>query len=397
MRRAALLACLAASSALAGACSSGAPASPGGPSGGAPEALQIGAELDVAPVSFDADATPLGLVQAVTELGDDTIVFGDRGMFVITGGKVAANDASVKGWRAAATIQSPDGATSWAVGVSAEGHVLRVRGRTSLEDVTSRFGLGADDVTSVVPLTGGRAVFGTATGLVLVQDGHSFRFDAGRLTSLAAARDRVAGLDTDRVVVVDVAAQNMLSLPLPGARAVAFDTAGRVLASTEHALFAEREGTLASIYTRDDVALHGLATAPSRVWLGLGDRLASIEGPVLRIGRAGVALAPDAKLAGSPTGDVWAISATGGLARAGVPVGADEATWKVSVLPVYAHVCSNCHAPGGSSGIDLSGYAAWSQRRALIRERVVVKKNMPPGNPLTGADLDAVDKWSASN
>lgn len=155
MRRAALLVGLVASSALAGACSSGAPASPGGPNGGAPETLQVGAEIDVTPVSFNADTTPLGVVQGVTELGEDTIVFGDQGMFVITGGKVAANDSSVKAWRAAATIQSPDGATSWAVGVSADGHVFRVRGRTSLEDVTSRFGLGADDVSSVVPLTGG--------------------------------------------------------------------------------------------------------------------------------------------------------------------------------------------------------------------------------------------------
>jgi len=102
---------------------------------------------------------------------------------------------------------------------------------------------------------------------------------------------------------------------------------------------------------------------------------------------------PDALLFASATGDVWVVS-QGALSRYGVPVSGDEANWRKSVLPVYARVCSQCHGPGGSSGIDLSMYASWAARRQDIYSRVFVAKTMPQNQVLTADDAAALQAWT---
>lgn len=107
----------------------------------------------------------------------------------------------------------------------------------------------------------------------------------------------------------------------------------------------------------------------------------------------GLALPVDGTLAPSASGYVWALG-SGTLLRFTVPFTGDEATWRTTVLPVYARVCSACHAPGGTSGIELSTYAQWVDRRAKIYHRVVVKGDMPQGRTLPDADKAAIAAWA---
>jgi len=104
------------------------------------------------------------------------------------------------------------------------------------------------------------------------------------------------------------------------------------------------------------------------------------------------------KLFGSPTGDLWVLN-NGALTRIAEvsPGGMDQDQWKQTVLPLFTRLCSLCHLPGGSSGIDLSTYSAWTARRALVGQRVLVGKPtpMPPAGAgtLTSDDRAALQAW----
>lgn len=80
--------------------------------------------------------------------------------------------------------------------------------------------------------------------------------------------------------------------------------------------------------------------------------------------------------------------------------GADQLLWQKTVLPIFTRLCSLCHLPGGTSGIDLSTYPHWVSRRALINQRVIVGKPspMPPAGAgqLTADELAALMAWVAS-
>lgn len=372
-----------------------------------PKPVETGADLTIAPVSFNASNAPLGRVVGLVELDADIVVFSDLGALVVSGGALAATDDSVKDWKRAAAVPAPDGSGTWAVGVTGDGRVMRLRARKMLEDVTSRFDLPSGRVRDVVAAGADGVAFGTDTGLVVVKGGKADTFDAGAWVSLVATDKRVAGIVGDEVRVLDFAAGSVATEQVQGARALAFDASGKLVVLTDHAIWGEGNakptdaaggalapaGLFGRIYSRDDVVMRGLAGGSSRVWFGMGDGLAALEGSTVRLAKGGPALAPDAVLAVGKTGDLWTLGPS--VMRFGVTTSGDEALWTATVMPIYARICKSCHAPGASSGIDLSTYAAWDQRRAAIRDRVVVKRNMPVGAPLEGADLDAVDKWSA--
>jgi mono/diheme cytochrome c family protein len=75
--------------------------------------------------------------------------------------------------------------------------------------------------------------------------------------------------------------------------------------------------------------------------------------------------------------------------------------WQKTVLPTFTRLCSLCHLPGGTSGIDLSTYPTWASRRALINQRVLVGKPtpMPPSGAgkLTADEQAALQAWVASH
>jgi mono/diheme cytochrome c family protein len=98
-------------------------------------------------------------------------------------------------------------------------------------------------------------------------------------------------------------------------------------------------------------------------------------------------------LAPSTSGDAW-ILAGGALSRFTTPVSGDEAVWRMTVLPVYARVCSACHAPGGTAGISLATYQQWVAEKTKIYDRVIVKGDMPQGRTISDGDKAAVAAWA---
>jgi mono/diheme cytochrome c family protein len=72
-----------------------------------------------------------------------------------------------------------------------------------------------------------------------------------------------------------------------------------------------------------------------------------------------------------------------------------EERWLADVRPVFARACAECHRPDGKSGVDLSTAAAWLEARDEIRERVVIRRTMPPaGRPLSEDDRAALAAWT---
>jgi hypothetical protein len=140
------------------------------------------------------------------------------------------------------------------------------------------------------------------------------------------------------------------------------------------------------------------------VWYAVGTELATIEGMTVSVTR-GLAIASDATLVGSSSGDVWLFH-SGTIARYSIPIDPDETYWETNLLPVYSRVCSNGHAPNNQvSHVDLSTYDSWRVRRSDIHHRVIElagsndASRMPPMNApsLTATEQGAIAMWSSGS
>lgn len=342
-------------------------------------------------VQWNVSNTDTGHVSSVAEIADDVVVFGDKGALVFAGGALAMADMTVTAWQPVATsIPAADGTGTWLVAVSAAGRVLRLRGRTAMEDVSDRYGLLQSNVTGVASGGGQFAVFSSDAGIA-ISDGVTVHMLDGALSGLAASQHRAAGITPDgRVRVIDLQTRTATEYDANHPIAVAFDAAGMLWVETAHELYSELKGALEPVY-QDHNVLHGLAFGGGRLWFASGTDLGFATKDAVMRGPANVPA--DATLFASATGDVWVVS-QGALSRYGVPVSGDEASWRKSVLPVYARVCSQCHGPGGSSGIDLSTYTSWAARRQDIYSRVFVAKTMPQNQTLTADDAAALSAWT---
>jgi mono/diheme cytochrome c family protein len=133
------------------------------------------------------------------------------------------------------------------------------------------------------------------------------------------------------------------------------------------------------------------------VWFTTGSELGLIDGNSISV-TTGQHVAATVRLSGSPSGDVWVFDgpALHRYACDSCRAGAD-ATWRATIQPIFTNYCAQCHRPGGVASIDLSTYESWVARRAAIRMRVTVTRDMPPpGNPLPAADRMAIADWVAS-
>lgn len=360
-----------------------------------PEPLPVSA-LSAGPVEWNAKKLAVGTVAAVAELGDDTLVLSSQGALVFTGGVLLSSDATVRAWRQAAVIPAGDLSGDWMAGVDGAGAVRRLRDRSAMESVSDRYGLKGVKVRDVVSLGAGRVAFALEPAGLAVADGERvLRYD-GDYAGLAGGGGKAASLVEGGVRVLDPASGAARTYPLPGAAALAFDASGKLLAAAGSALYAEDGDALRSIYEAG-APITALAAAGASVWLAVGDTLAIVDEAGLRRGAPGL-LPAGAALRGSPSGDVWAL-ASGKLLRyaEASAAGEDEEQWKKTVLPVFSRLCSLCHLPRGSSGIDLSTYKAWASRRALMTQRVLQGKPtpMPPAGAgaLTAAERDALTAW----
>jgi cytochrome c5 len=273
--------------------------------------------------------------------------------------------------------------------------VHRVRARSTLEDVSDRYGL-SDDAVQMAFALGGSLVAFVLDQSIAMADGKTVERYAVEATSGASGGvKRVAALGAGgRVVVLDVEPETLTIFSVPSAMATAIDAEGHVFVQTAQSIHELRQDGPALVYRSTSANLHGFVTCGGRVWFGEGTKLGALEARKVGISASDV-ISAEASLLTSPSGALWTISA-GKLSRFEVPATGDEGVWQTTVRPIYAHTCSACHKRGGTANIDLSTYAAWAERRSRIYDRVVVRKDMPQGGTLADADIEAIRAWAMS-
>ena len=353
--------------------------------------------LAVKSVAWNPAGADVGRVAAVADAGGIVAVFGSTGATVLSSGAVVAHDATITSWVAAQAIHGADGSARWIVGVDGRGRLHYLRGLSSLEDVTSRYGLDGRPVRGVAMLDAKRVGF-LLDGEVAVADGARVaRFGAPSLHGLAGGAGTGAGIEKDAVVVFDGAMQAR-TFALPGVTAAVVGSDGRLYATTARALYASSPGgDLALVYAAAGATLHGLVASGDHVWFVDGTEIGAVDGD--RVAETqGLHVPADASLAASGSGDVWVV-AGGTLQRyaRGQPETALAARWASTLAPIFARDCASCHQPNGVSGTDLSTAEAWHAERLAIRRRVVETRTMPPeGHDLSDADRAAIAAWAVT-
>jgi mono/diheme cytochrome c family protein len=365
--------------------------------GAAPHSRGAGAvgALAVRAVPWNPGQAQVGKVSAVADAGSVVAVFGEAGAIVLSSGAVVVSDRAVTAWRHAQAVRGADGSSRWIVGVDGQGRLHYLRGVSSFEDVSSRYGLDGRRVLDVAMLDGGRVAF-LLDREIAVADGHRVtRYGAPALSTLVGGDGWGAGVGANAVTVFD-ATMTARTFRLAGVTEVAVGPHGRLYATTPRALYASTEqGDLKLIYDAGAPTLHGLVASDSRVWFADGTELGMVDGARVAETR-GAHVAADAQLASSPSGDVWVLD-SGTLLRFGraVAESTPSLTWEATLAPIFARSCSSCHRPGGVSGTDLSTAAAWQSERTAIHDRVVQSRTMPPeGHLLSDADRAAIDAWT---
>ncbi len=366
--------------------------------GGGEKAYEPGAPkmISVENVDWNPGAADVGTVAAVAEVGDATVVYSNHGALVFNGGAISAKDDTVVKWAYAATIPAGDATrTSWAVGLDDQGRVLRLAARMQLEDVSDRYGLKGVKVLGVVNM--GQYVGFALENEFAIADGATVTRYDGALHGVSGGPAKMAGVKADgSVLLFDARSTMVATFQVKGATETAIDAGGRLVVAGSEGVWvqplAEVGSALNRVFDTSGAKVHGMVLSGSRVWFAFGTELGSLD-PQGAYKTQGANVPADATLFSSPSGDTWALS-SGKLTRFTIPVTGDEAVWRKTVQPVYVRVCADCHAPGGTSGIDLSSYASWSQRKALVYDRVLVKKNMPQGRTLDDADMQSISAWS---
>jgi hypothetical protein len=353
--------------------------------------------LEIAPVDWNPTHAATGPVRAVADESELVTVFSNAGATVLVSGAVAARDSKNRGWISGAVIPGPDGVAEWLVGVTEDGRLYHLRGRTAFDDVTARYGFASTAIRAVTSLGAGFTGIMLKDEVATARGSEVTRWPAPGIHDLTGGGGLAAGTFVDAVVVFDFAHKTSWRFALPGVNQVAVDDSGRVYAATERSLYvSDGRQRLALLFDAGAPRLRGLVAAKSSVWLLDGDELALIDRDRLLETR-GARLAADAKLAPSPSGDIWVISG-GKLDRFTRARGIESAAprWENEVAPVFSRACASCHLPDGVSGVDLSTSAHWLEKRDRIRERVMDERSMPPrGHALLDADRETIERWLA--
>jgi hypothetical protein len=351
--------------------------------------------LLVRAVDWNPTQTPMGMVAAVGELDDLTVVFSDIGATVLAGGAVLAQDSTVHSWRGATLIPAGDGNGSWLVGIDGDGRLLRLHTTGTFEDISDRYGLSGEPVRAIASLGGTRAAFGLATTVAIADGMNVTRYDLGAYDRLAGGGGRVATLYSGQVRVFDPVQNQAFSYTVAQASDLTLDESGKLFVTAGSTLFGENaQGQLERRYFAGNATLHGLVASGGRVWFAVGAELGMIEtGAVSRTSGANINL--QARLLTSPSGDVWTLAA-GQLGRVSLDAAAMAKlrTWESTVRPVFIRSCTPCHLPGGTAGIDLSTYPSWAARLDVLYKRVITERSMPPaGYTLDDASRQAIQDW----
>ncbi len=353
--------------------------------------------LGVRAVPWNAAKARVGKVKAVADSGDVVAVFADDGAHVFTAGALVATDTSVRDWVDADTILGPDGSARWIIGVDGRGRLYHLRGRSSFEEVSERFGLGAHRVRDAAVLGTGYVGFLLDDELALADGERVTRYAVPRLFELNGGGGFGAGVARDSVFVFTARHRAIRTYALPNATHAVLGPDGRLFATTPRAVYATNAAhDLVLMHESDHGdAIHGLVASAEHVWFADRDELGVIDGEHIALTN-GAKIPVDARLAPSSSGDVWVL-ADGALSRfARVEAEPDVArAWNDKLSSVFARACASCHQANGASGVDLSNAEAWHARRMLIHDRVVVSRTMPPqGHVLSDADRESVRQWT---
>ena len=356
--------------------------------------------LHVRAVDWNPGHAPIEGVRAVADAGGDVVAFADGAATVLSGGKVVAVDRSVPRWVSAGTLPAADGSGTWIVGVDGDGRVRRLFGKSSLELVSDRFGLGADHVVGVASLGGAVSGFRLQDEIAVADGAGVTRYATGPLASFTGGGGR-AVLSGDPLRLFEVEGKRVSAFAVPDlssaagpgrAAFVAVSSAGKLFVATPEVIWGEDErGDLRVRFEAPGMTIHGLAAAGDRIWFAEGAELGVVEGGRV-LETQGARVSPAATLSGSPSGDVWTLTG-GALARYAVAADAD---WDELVSPVFHRVCEGCHRPGGEAGVVLATREAWEKRRPLIQRRVLVDWDMPcrrGERPQRGVDRAAIRAW----
>ena len=354
--------------------------------------------LSLSKVQWDSSDGGVGNVEAVTELQENVYVFSDQGAQIFAGGTQLSVDSTVGAWTGAATIPAADGNGSWAVGLDQGGKLWQVRASGSLESISDRYGLSAEAVQGLAALGGSFTAFTLAGGFA-VSDGTTVTRYEGIGVAIAGAQGRAAWAQDGSVRRFDPAKGVLEQWSLPGVKLVTMNQEGRIAAATNTQLYYEF-GTLdlnLAYSAAPGMAIDAVVGAGSRFWFATGGRLGVLEHGTVQRSKDAPAAA-GFRLFGSPSGDAW-LSSGGSLTRYSGGAGGDFAKWQQTVLPIFSRVCSSCHLPTGTAGVDLASYERWKAKRALIYQRVVDHNPspMPPagaGVTLSPEDLAAIKAWA---
>jgi mono/diheme cytochrome c family protein len=347
------------------------------------------------PWNQSGSAVAIGPLRAVVDSGTRVALFGASGMVLFAGGAPVLTDRSVVDWKGGAVVRGPEGAPVL-VGVDGAGRVLALRALARFEDVSARYALDGLRVRAAVALDASRVGF-LSDGAVTIVDGpHSRRFaeeSALRPSSLAGGGGFGAVVSAGGLRLFDASSLEAHRYALAGITAATLGDDGHLYVMTPRALYAEQPaGDLALVFDARADVLHGLVASGKRVWFGDGDRLGVVDGD--HVAEAERVISPEAKLAASPSGDVWVIDRESAR-RFSVDTGGAADAWAATLAPIFARACASCHRPGGVSGTDLSSVDAWRAERAAIEERVVIQHQMPPeGHPISDADRQVIHAWA---
>lgn len=349
--------------------------------------------LSVSSARIELPEAMASSVRALADDGSALLVCTEKSTALYRDGAVKATfDTPL---RIAAAIPAADGSGQWLVGADAGGQLFRVRAGQKLEPVGERYGFGTQRVQAACALSGQRAAFLMGADQLAIADGQSVaHYAVGPADAMSCGGSRVALVSAGEVRSFEVTTRKLRTHSLAAVGAV-FDPLGRLVVATRRGLYLEDSGgSLALRYLSQTAPIHSLTATPQRIYFAAGSELGTLENDTVSLSQD-ARLPTDARLAGAGRGEVYVLGA-GSLLRLspGVSGAAPEARFAELVAPVFARSCSRCHLPGGRSGVDLSTPQAWSTRRSLIRERVLVERSMPPsGAPLSDSDRDAIRRF----
>jgi hypothetical protein len=214
--------------------------------------------LAVTSVGWNPSNADVGQVAAVVEQDKSLVLFGSKGVVTLTGGSIVSADPSITTWRAAASLPSPDGASTWLVGVDGNGRLERVLPDRAPEDVSDQYGIGGAKVTALSATSGA-----TATIAFLLEDGLAID-DGKNVTHYAAATPQALATSDRGVAFADgtgvrvFAKSSETDLVLADARLVAW-TGGDLVFATSHQVYRLSSGQTTLVYDAGGRTIRQLA------------------------------------------------------------------------------------------------------------------------------------------